>query len=56
MTIQFRNLVFEGRYIRRLYKVLCLYRRYEVLEEKGHLSGIKRVGGTSVGAVNRFFA
>lgn len=48
MTTQFRNLVFEGGGM----KGLAYIGAMRVLEEKGHLSSIKRVGGTSAGAIN----
>ena len=48
MTTQFRNLVFEGGGM----KGLAYIGAMRVLEEKGHLSDIKRVGGTSAGAIN----
>lgn len=48
MTTQFRNLVFEGGGMKGLAYVGAM----QVLEEKGYLSDIKRVGGTSAGAIN----
>lgn len=48
MTTQFRNLVFEGGGI----KGLAYLGAMQVLEERGCLSGIKRVAGTSAGAIN----
>ena len=48
MTYHFRNLVFEGGGV----KGIAYIGAMQVLEEKGILSSIKRVGGTSVGAIN----
>ena len=48
MTYHFRNLVFEGGGVKGLAYVGAM----RVLEERGILQGIKRVGGTSVGAIN----
>ena len=48
MTYHFRNLVFEGGGI----KGIAYIGGMQVLGEKGILSGIQRVGGTSVGAIN----
>ncbi len=48
MTTQFRNLVFEGGGM----KGLAYLGAMQVLEEKGYLSDIKRVAGTSAGAIN----
>ena len=45
---QFRNLVFEGGGVKGIAYVGAM----EVLEQKGILKGIKRVGGTSAGAIN----
>jgi NTE family protein len=45
---QFRNLVFEGGGVKGIAYVGAL----EVLEEKAILSDIKRIGGTSAGAIN----
>lgn len=48
MTYHFRNLVFEGGGV----KGIAYIGAMQVLEEKGILPGIQRVGGTSVGAIN----
>lgn len=48
MTIEFRNLVFEGGGVKGLAYVGAM----QILDQRGHLSGIKRVGGTSAGAIN----
>lgn len=48
MTYHFRNLVFEGGGVKGIAYVGAM----QVLEEKGILPGIQRVGGTSVGAIN----
>jgi NTE family protein len=48
MPYHFRNLVFEGGGVKGIAYVGAM----QVLEEKGVLSSIKRVGGTSVGAIN----
>ena len=48
MTYHFRNLVFEGGGVKGIAYVGAM----QVLEEKGILSDIQRVGGTSVGAIN----
>ncbi len=48
MTTQFRNLIFEGGGM----KGLAYIGAVQVLEEKRYLSDIKRVGGTSAGAIN----
>jgi len=48
MPYQFRNLVFEGGGVKGIAYVGAM----QVLEEKGILPGIERVGGTSVGAIN----
>ncbi|MBN1190662.1 MAG: patatin-like phospholipase family protein [Dehalococcoidales bacterium] len=48
MGYHFRNLVFEGGGV----KGMAYTGAMQVLEEKDILSGIKRVGGTSVGAIN----
>ena len=48
MAYQFRNLVFEGGGV----KGMAYVGATEVLEEKGILPNIKRVGGTSAGAIN----
>lgn len=48
MTTQFRNLVFEGGGI----KGLAYIGAMQIMDQRGHLSGIQRVGGTSAGAIN----
>ena len=48
MTYHFRNLVFEGGGV----KGAAYLGAMQVLEEKGILPDIERVGGTSVGAIN----
>jgi NTE family protein len=48
MSYSFRNLVFEGGGVKGIAYVGAL----QVLEEKGILPDIKRIGGTSVGAIN----
>ncbi|HSW57431.1 MAG TPA: patatin-like phospholipase family protein [Dehalococcoidales bacterium] len=48
MNYHFRNLVFEGGGV----KGIAYLGAMEVLEEKGILKDISRVGGTSVGAIN----
>ncbi len=48
MTYNFRNLVFEGGGV----KGIAYMGAMQVMEEKGILPNIKRVGGTSVGAIN----
>lgn len=48
MTYNFKNLVFEGGGV----KGIAYIGAMQVLEEKGILPGIQRVGGTSVGAIN----
>jgi len=48
MSYHFRNLVFEGGGV----KGIAYLGAMEVLEEKGILDSIERVGGTSVGAIN----
>ena len=48
MVYHFRNLVFEGGGVKGIAYVGAL----QVLEEKGILPGITRVGGTSAGAIN----
>ncbi len=48
MPYHFRNLVFEGGGVKGIAYVGAM----QVLEEKGILTNIKRVGGTSVGAIN----
>lgn len=48
MDYHFHNLVFEGGGVKGIAYVGAM----EVLKEKGILAGIKRVGGTSAGAIN----
>lgn len=48
MPYHFKNLVFEGGGV----KGIAYIGAMQVLDEKGILSGIQRVGGTSVGAIN----
>ncbi len=48
MAYHFKNLVFEGGGV----KGIAYMGAMQVLKEEGILSGIKRVGGTSVGAIN----
>jgi NTE family protein len=48
MAYQFKNLVFEGGGVKGIAYVGAM----EVLQRKGVLSGIERVGGTSAGAIN----
>jgi len=48
MSYCFKNLVFEGGGVKGIAYVGVM----QVLEEKGILQGIQRVGGTSVGAIN----
>jgi NTE family protein len=48
MSYHFRNLVFEGGGV----KGIAYLGAMEVLEEKGIMANIQRVGGTSVGAIN----
>jgi NTE family protein len=48
MAYHFRNLVFEGGGVKGIAYVGAM----EVLQRKGVLSGIERVGGTSAGAIN----
>lgn len=48
MKAQFRNLVFEGGGV----KGIAYIGAMQILEQRGHLAGIKRVGGTSAGAIN----
>jgi NTE family protein len=48
MAYHFKNLVFEGGGV----KGIAYLGALEVLEEKGIMQNIKRVGGTSVGAIN----
>jgi NTE family protein len=51
MTYDIHNLVFEGGGVRGIAYIGAL----KVLEEKGILSGIQRIGGTSAGAINALF-
>ncbi len=48
MAVQFRNLVFEGGGVKGIAYVGAM----QVLEQRGLLKDIKRVGGTSAGAIN----
>ncbi|NLN60115.1 MAG: patatin-like phospholipase family protein [Deltaproteobacteria bacterium] len=48
MKTQFRNLVFEGGGMKGIAYVGAM----QVLDQRGHLAGICRVGGTSAGAIN----
>jgi len=48
MAYHFHNLIFEGGGVKGIAYVGAL----QVLEEKGILPGITRVGGTSAGAIN----
>jgi NTE family protein len=48
MAYHFRNLVFEGGGVKGIAYVGAM----QVLEEEGILQDIKRVGGTSAGAIN----
>ena len=48
MTVQFRNLVFEGGGVRGIAYIGAM----GVLEQQGVLEHIIRVGGTSAGAIN----
>jgi NTE family protein len=48
MAYHFRNLIFEGGGVKGIAHVGAM----QVLEKKGILSNIKRVGGTSAGAIN----
>lgn len=48
MTYPFKNSVFEGGGVKGIAYVGAM----EVLEEKGVLENIQRVGGTSAGAIN----
>jgi NTE family protein len=48
MATQFRNLVFEGGGV----KGIAYIGAMQILENRGILSGIDRVGGTSAGAIN----
>ena len=48
MAYQFKNLIFEGGGVKGIAYVGAI----KVLEEKGIMSNIVRVGGTSAGAIN----
>lgn len=48
MTVQFRNLCFEGGGVKGIAYVGAM----QILEQRGYLKEIKRVGGTSAGAIN----
>lgn len=48
MAVQFRNLVFEGGGVKGIAYVGAM----QILEQRGLLKPIKRVGGTSAGAIN----
>ena len=48
MTAQFRNLVFEGGGVKGIAYVGAM----QVMDQRGFLKDIKRVGGTSAGAIN----
>ncbi|MCW0484588.1 patatin-like phospholipase family protein [Gaoshiqia sediminis] len=48
MAVQFRNLVFEGGGV----KGIAYIGAMQVLQQRGILANIKRVGGTSAGAIN----
>lgn len=48
MAIQFRNLIFEGGGVKGIAYVGAM----QVLEQRGILKNVKRVGGTSAGAIN----
>ena len=48
MTTQFRNLTFEGGGV----KGIAYIGAMQILEGRGVLPGIRRVGGTSAGAIN----
>ena len=48
MVIQFRNLVFEGGGV----KGIAYTGAMQILEQRGILTNIRRVGGTSAGAIN----
>ncbi len=48
MAVQFRNLIFEGGGVKGIAYIGAL----QILEQRGHLAGIQRVGGTSAGAIN----
>ncbi len=48
MTTQFRNLIFEGGGV----KGIAYIGAMQILEQRGLLKDIKRVGGTSAGAIN----
>lgn len=48
MTVQFRNLCFEGGGVKGIAYVGAM----QILEQRGYLKEIRRVGGTSAGAIN----
>jgi NTE family protein len=48
MAIQFRNLIFEGGGVKGIAYVGAM----QILQNRGVLQGIRRVGGTSAGAIN----
>ena len=48
MSYNFRNLVFEGGGV----KGIAYMGAFEVLNEREIVSGIRRIGGTSAGAIN----
>jgi NTE family protein len=48
MTVQFRNLIFEGGGVKGIAHVGAL----QILEQRAVLDGIRRVGGASAGAIN----
>lgn len=48
MTTQFRNLIFEGGGV----KGIAYIGAMQIMEGRGLLTGIRRVGGTSAGAIN----
>jgi NTE family protein len=48
MAVQFRNLIFEGGGVKGIAYVGAM----QILQDRGVLSGIQRVGGTSAGAIN----
>jgi len=48
MKAQFRNMVFEGGGVKGIAYVGAM----QVLDQRGHLESIRRVGGTSAGAIN----
>jgi predicted acylesterase/phospholipase RssA len=48
MTAQFRNLIFEGGGVKGIAYVGAM----QILQDRGILPEIRRVGGTSAGAIN----